>query len=112
MGEWKEPIHGDALLESRELIADESDEEDEEEPVKSRVTETRNKKTDKESSDNNAVQTEESSADGNKTNINGDKKCNESESTDEDEIKRINSEEEKLDRDLTQRLMAKYWKPR
>ena len=48
--EWKEPIHGDALLESRELIADESDEEDEEEPVKSRVTETRNKETDKESS--------------------------------------------------------------
>ena len=62
--------------------------------------------------DNNAVQTEESSADSNKTNINGDKKCNESESTDEDEMKRINSEEEKLDRDLTQRLMAKYWKPR
>ena len=29
--EWKEPIHGDALLESRELIADESDEEDDEE---------------------------------------------------------------------------------
>ena len=27
-------------------------------------------------------------------------------------MKRINSEEEKLDRDLTQRLMAKYWKPR
>ena len=62
--------------------------------------------------DNNAVQTEESSAENNKTNINGDKKCNESESTDEDEMKRINSEEEKLDRDLTQRLMAKYWKPR
>ena len=62
--------------------------------------------------DNNAVQTEESSADTNKTNIDGDKKCNESESTDEDEMKRINSEEEKLDRDLTQRLMAKYWKPR
>merc|ERR1711981_416126 len=71
--EWKEPIHGDALLESRELIADESDEEDEEEPVKSRVTETRNKETDKESSDNYAVQTEESSANSNKTNINGDK---------------------------------------
>merc|ERR1712226_1641991 len=27
-------------------------------------------------------------------------------------MKRINSEEEKLDRDLTQRLMAKFWKPR
>ena len=48
--EWKEPIHNDALLESRELIADESDEEDEEDPVKSRGTETSNKETDKESS--------------------------------------------------------------